>query len=154
MAEGIRLIAYWNFTEQPSKKTSFFHCSSLARGTFAARKLGCGSEEPIKKLRFSIALLSPFTNFVPKKSIDNGITNLLNSQKQWLTLLAMIALPAALASTNVLLALSLKAQSILLTPVFALTAVLVLMFAPLALLLRANNHAPVFLMAGSVNLIA
>ena len=52
----------------------------------------------------------------------------------------MTASHAALASTNAPLAQSLKVKSILSTPTFALTAVLALMFAPLALSLRVNNH--------------
>lgn len=52
----------------------------------------------------------------------------------------MTASHAALASTNAPLALSLKAKSIPSTPTFALTAVLALMFAPLVLSLRVNNH--------------
>ena len=52
----------------------------------------------------------------------------------------MTASHAALVSTNAPLALSLKAKSTPSTPTFALTAVLALMFAPLALSLRVNNH--------------
>ncbi len=51
----------------------------------------------------------------------------------------MTASHAALASTNVPLAQSLKAKSTLSTLTYALTAALALTFAPLALSLRANN---------------